>query len=127
MPIAANLHRPVSRRGQWRDSYIIVIDNPPFDAGSAVFRMDVRSQDGRRSVRDYGFDGCDGPIPALSARTDGATARLTVAAVPTGLAVAWLFSSTEMRRLCAGSYEASISVAIGDEDAELALINFVVR
>lgn len=126
MPVVSNLHRPVSRRGQWRDSYIIVIPDGPGDTEGAVFSISVRLKDHGCRRRDYGHWQRD-PSTALRAQTDDRTNQFVVAPVPTGLACAWLFPGSRMRNLCAGSYEASISVVIGDEDAELALINFVVR
>lgn len=126
MPVVSNLHRPVARRGQWRDSYFIVMDGGPGDATGAIFRFVVRSKDDDCCRRDYGHWLRD-PGIVLHAQTDDPTNQLVVVPTAIGLACTWLFPADRMRNLCAGSYEASISVVIGDEDAELALINFVVR
>lgn len=128
MPVSSNLHRPVSRRGQWRDSYLIVTGSGPGDTDGAVFRIAVRPQGSDCCRADYGrWLWHNDPRAVLRAQTDDGTGQLAVAAVSNGLACTWLFPAERMRTLCAGSYEASISVVIGDEDAELALINFVVR
>lgn len=126
MPVVSNLHRPVSRRGQWRDSYQILMDGGPGDTTGAVFRIAVRPKDRGCSRCDYGHWLRD-PSIALRAQTDDQTNQFVVVPTVSGLACTWLFSAERMRSLCAGSYEASISVVIGDEDAELALIKFVVR
>lgn len=126
MPVVSNLHRPVSRRGRWRDSYQIVMDGGPGDTTGAVFRLAVRPQDRGCCLQDYGY-WLRGPGIVLRAQTDDQTNQFVVVPTATGLACTWFFPAERMRDLCAGSYEASISVVIGDEDAELALINFVVR
>lgn len=128
MPIFTNLHRSVSNRGQWR-GYYHVASRGPVDTDRTVFTLTIRCLDHPCCGQDdYGFGHRNRDCDALiSTTTEDETHQFAASGVDSGVACTWLFSAQTMRRFCAGSYEASIFAEIGDEDAELARFNFVVR
>lgn len=114
-----NLHRPVSNRGQWRDTLTIYADGIP-DPSETVFTFNAWATDGHGGRCDYGWMRRSTGSFVLSASTDDETGRLYAAASGKALIVSWLFPPDQMRGLPAGSYEGSISAWIGDEMTELA-------
>lgn len=129
--MAENIHRPVSNRGQWRDSFVVIAYNGPVDPASAVFSIEIRRVDGECCAGggwDYGRGsrGLNHPVD-LSASTDDETGRFATSFVSGNLACTWLFPTSDMRRLAHGSYEASLYATIADERGEIERLSFVVR
>lgn len=129
--MAANIHRPVSNRGQWRDSFIVIAYNGPVDPTSAVFSIEIRRVDGGCCTGgswDYGRSrsGSHDRPADLSASTDDETGRFATSFVNGNLACTWLFPTGDMRRLGRGSYEASLYATIADERGEIERLSFVV-
>lgn len=121
-----NLHRPVSNRGQWRESLVIYTDGIP-DPSQTVFAFAAWPRDAGPTGCDYGWRRPGYGRGTLSATNDDETGRLAVAVNGNSLIVAWQFPDREMQGLPAGSYEASISAMIADEAAEIETVNFVVQ
>lgn len=121
-----NLHRPVSNRGQWRDTLTIYADGLP-DPSRTIFTFNVWPADGAGSYRDYGWAQGGASRYALSASSDDATGRLSVVANGASIAITWLFPPNQMCGLPAGSYQGSVSAYIGDEMAEIEVFRFVIQ
>lgn len=131
--MAANIHRPVSNRGQWRDSFVVIAYSGPVDPTTAVFSIEIRRVDGGCCTGggwDYGRGSWGSAYdrqPDLSASTDDGTGRFATAFVGGNLACTWLFPTGDMRRLTRGSYEASLYATIADERGEIERLSFVVN
>ncbi len=127
--MAQNIHRAVSSRGQWRDTFIAISYAGPFDLGEAVIRFEVEPADADRcGALDYGhWVSGAARAPLLSASTDDDTGRISAAVAGGDLAITWLFPTQDMRRLCRGAYVARLFAILGDEEAEIERLSFVVN
>lgn len=121
-----NLHRPVSNRGQWRESLVIYSDGIP-DPSQTVFTFTAWPRDAHSMGCDYGWRRQGYGQGMLSATSDDETGRLAAVVNGNSLIVVWQFPDREMQGLPAGSYEASVSAIIADEMVELETVNFVVQ
>ncbi|AWI90284.1 hypothetical protein C0214_19695 [Methylobacterium sp. DM1] len=121
-----HLHRPVSNRGQWRDTLTIYADGAP-DPSTTTYAFVAWPSDVHAGASDYGqpYVGSRGLV--LSARTGDETGRLAVASNGNSVTVTWLFPPNEMRGLMPGSYEGSIGAWIGGQMSEIAAFKFVVQ
>lgn len=122
-----NLHRPVSNRGQWRDTLTIYADGLPDPSLTTFVFSAWPTEAGHGNGCDYGRHGFGLRGPLLQARTDDETGRLVAAANGNSIAVTWLFPAVQMFGFSAGSYEGSISAIIGDEMSEIEAFRFVVK
>jgi len=121
-----HLHRPVSNRGLWRDTYTIYADGLP-DPSQTTYAFVAWPSDVHAGASDYGqpFVGSHGLV--LSARTGDETGRLVAVAEGNTIVVTWQFPPSEMRGLMPGSYEGSIGAWIGGQMSEIDAFKFVVQ
>ncbi len=124
--MAQNIHRAVSSRGQWRDTFTLYADGLP-DPSTTVYTLNIWPVSVFASVRDYGWRSPAATQYALSASTDDNTGRFVAVANGASVVTTWLFPANAMRGLPPGSYEGSIAAWIADEMSEIESFRFVVQ